>query len=63
MLCLASRAAGRDMLAAAAMRLLQQWLIAISAAATRRERQRVSREIEIKERSQMGYPTLLGFTL
>ena len=40
------------MLAAAAGRLLQQWFIAIAAAATRRERQRVSRETEIKETSQ-----------
>ena len=53
MLCLAGRAAGRDMLAAAAMRLLQQWFLAIAAAATRRERQRVSRETEIKETSQI----------
>ena len=55
------QAVGRDMLAAAAMRLLQQWFIAIAAAATRRERQRVSRETEIKETSQIWYPTLLGF--
>ena len=46
------QAAGRDMLAAAARRLLQQWFLANAAAAVSRERQRVSRETEIKETSQ-----------
>ena len=47
------QAAGRDMLAAAARRLLQQWFFANAAAAASRERQRVSRETEIKETSQI----------